>query len=124
MRYFFRRYKIQTWTEREGETSAKESLVKHETTRWLVTNLTPNSRNLARVLAYNSRYNGPASEVIVIETPEGVPGTVATLEAIPMGSSALLLTWKKPEQTNGVLTGYRVSRTFLNCFLVPIRNAG
>ncbi|XP_073993820.1 neuroglian isoform X3 [Rhodnius prolixus] len=108
VRGHFKGYKIQTWTEREGETSAKESLVKHETTRWLVTNLTPNSRNLARVLAYNSRYNGPASEVIVIETPEGVPGTVATLEAIPMGSSALLLTWKKPEQTNGVLTGYRI----------------
>lgn len=40
--------------------------------------------------------------------PIPVPGTVQSLEAFPMGSSALLLDWKKPEQTNGVLTGYKV----------------
>lgn len=48
---------------------------------------------------------------LLIDFP--VPGTVQSLEAVPLGSSALLLMWKKPELTNGVLTGYKVS-TFSN----------
>lgn len=36
------------------------------------------------------------------------PGPIHGLEAIPMGSSALYLVWKKPEQENGVLTGYKI----------------
>lgn len=37
-----------------------------------------------------------------------VPGTVQSFEAVPMGSSALYLIWKKPEQENGILTGYKI----------------
>lgn len=37
-----------------------------------------------------------------------VPGTIQSLEAFAMGSSALYLVWKKPEQENGVLTGYKI----------------
>lgn len=37
-----------------------------------------------------------------------MPSTVQSLEAFPMGSSAFMLTWKKPEHANGVLTGYKV----------------
>lgn len=73
-----------------------------------MTKLVPHSKNFARVLVYNGRYNGPPSEVLGFDTPEGVPGTVAAFEAYPMGSSALFLVWKKPEQPNGILTGYRI----------------
>ena len=45
---------------------------------------------------------------VVIETPEGIPGSVDSLECYPMGSSALLLAWKPPQEINGVLTGYRI----------------
>jgi Fibronectin type III domain len=36
------------------------------------------------------------------------PGAVASFESHPLGSSAFLLKWQKPLQTNGVLTGYRI----------------
>lgn len=38
-----------------------------------------------------------------------VPGPVHGVEAEQWGSSAILLSWKPPEQANGVLTGYEVS---------------
>jgi mannitol-specific phosphotransferase system IIBC component len=37
-----------------------------------------------------------------------VPGTVQSFEAYQLGSSALFLVWKKPEQPNGILTGYKI----------------
>lgn len=87
----------------------RETHVKNDATRTLVTKFTPHSKNYARVLVYNGRYNGPASDTLSFDTPEGVPGTVTAFEAFPMGSSALFLVWKKPEQPNGILTGYKVS---------------
>ena len=33
---------------------------------------------------------------------------VLSLEAFPMGSSALFLVWTKPAEPNGILTGYRI----------------
>ncbi|XP_050421632.1 neuroglian-like isoform X2 [Adelges cooleyi] len=38
-----------------------------------------------------------------------VPGPVDGIGAEQWGSSAILLRWKPPKQTNGVLTGYRIS---------------
>lgn len=87
----------------------RETHVKNDATRTLVTKFTPFSKNYARILVYNGRYNGPPSETLSFDTPEGVPGTVSAFEAYPMGSSALFLVWKKPEQVNGNLKGYKVS---------------
>lgn len=36
------------------------------------------------------------------------PGPVDSLDAIPLGSSAFYLIWKKPKQPNGILTGYNI----------------
>lgn len=107
VRGHFKGYKIQTWAEND-EGNMKESLLKGNMTRAIINKLTPHSKNFARVLVYNSMYNGPASETIQFETPEGVPGTVKFFEAYPMGSSALLLIWKPPEYPNGILTGYKI----------------
>uniref|UniRef100_A0A0A9ZCK9 Neuroglian n=1 Tax=Lygus hesperus TaxID=30085 RepID=A0A0A9ZCK9_LYGHE len=105
----FEGYKIQTWTDKDSEGKMREIIVNsHSTFVSAEDKFIPNSKNFARVLVFNSRYNGPPSETISFDTPEGVPGTVQSLEAIPLGSSALLLMWKKPEQTNGVLTGYKI----------------
>lgn len=68
----------------------------------------PNSLNYARVLAFNGAYNGPTSNTIKFRTPEGKPGPVDSLDCFPMGSSALLLAWKPPQEINGILTGYRI----------------
>ncbi|KAL1110491.1 hypothetical protein AAG570_008019, partial [Ranatra chinensis] len=112
VRGHFKGYKIQTWTEKDGQGDMRETLVKDDSTKALITKFVPNAKNFARILAYNSRYNGPPSEVLEFNTPEGVPGPVQSAEAIPMGSSALLLLWKKPEETNGIyyqtVTGTKV----------------
>ncbi|XP_054715079.1 neuroglian-like [Uloborus diversus] len=108
VRGHFRGYKIQTWTVDEGEERLREQVVKANVTQSLVTIFRPYSRNLVRVLAFNDMYNGPPSDVIEFTTPEGTPGPVAYFDAIPLGSSALYLIWKRPTEPNGVLTGYNI----------------
>lgn len=40
---------------------------------------------------------------------DSVPGPVHGVEAEQWGSSAILLSWQPPEETNGELTGYEIS---------------
>ncbi|XP_033310164.1 neuroglian isoform X1 [Bombus bifarius] len=102
-------YKIQTWTEKDGEKGMREIDIRGgNRTHALVTKFVPFNKNYVRILAYNGRYAGPPSETLSFDTPEGVPGTVLNLEAFPMGSSALFLAWTKPAEPNGILTGYRI----------------
>lgn len=37
-----------------------------------------------------------------------VPGPIPGIDAYQMGASALYLVWKKPQQPNGILTGYKI----------------
>ncbi|TRY75568.1 hypothetical protein TCAL_04520 [Tigriopus californicus] len=104
----FKGYKIQTWTLESGEEKFREIIMKSDSTRSLVQSFKPFATNFARVLAFNGAYNGPPSNIISFNTPEGKPGPVDMLECFPMGSSALLLAWKQPQEVNGVLTGYRI----------------
>ena len=107
IRGHFRGYKIQTWVEGDEE-NVKEILMKSNTSRSLVTKFTPDSTNFARIMAFNDRFSGPPSNTIQFDTPEGVPSTVQSLQAFPMGSSAFMLQWKRPLLTNGKLQGYRI----------------
>ncbi len=104
----FKGYKIQTWTEDTGVDKFREIIMKSDSTHSMVQSFKPYAINYARVLAFNGAYNGPPSNVISFQTPEGKPGPVDSLECFPMGSSALLLAWKAPQEVNGVLTGYRI----------------
>ncbi|XP_062139817.1 neuroglian isoform X1 [Drosophila sulfurigaster albostrigata] len=106
VRGHFKGYKIQTWTDKEGEEGLREIHAIHNDA--LVTQFKPDSKNYARVLAYNGRFNGPPSATIDFDTPEGVPSSVQSLEAYPLGSSAFWVTWKKPLHPNGKLTGYKI----------------
>lgn len=114
VRGHFKGYIIQTWTESEGEDHLREIHVKDDSSKALVNKFTPNAQNFARVLVYNSRFNGPASATIDFQTPEGVPSSVQSFEALPLGSSAFLLSWKRPLQPNGVLTGYKIYYEMVN----------
>ncbi|VVC24599.1 Hypothetical protein CINCED_3A009632 [Cinara cedri] len=105
----FKGYKIQFWTEKDGENNMIEEQVSSDITRTEITKFVPNSKHFVRILAHNNRFNGPASEPITLVTPEGVPGPVHGVDAQLWGSSAILLSWQPPEQTNGVLTGYEIS---------------
>lgn len=108
IRGHFKGYKIQTWTAEESEDQCKEVNVPSNVTHVRVEALKPNSLNYVQVLAYNQQYNGPASNRVEVRTPEGVPGPVAEIGAVPMGSSALLVYWEKPVEINGELLGYSV----------------
>lgn len=107
IRGHFRGYKIQTWVEGDEE-NIKEILMKSNTSKALVNKFTPDSINFARIMAFNDRFSGPPSNTIQFETPEGVPSTVQSLQAFPLGSSAFMLQWKRPLLTNGKLQGYRI----------------
>lgn len=37
-----------------------------------------------------------------------MPDAVQSLDVLALGSSAFLLSWKPPLETNGVLTGYKI----------------
>lgn len=104
----FRGYKLQTWTSDETEENLREVIVPPNVTEAVINILRPYSRNIVRVCAFNDVYNGPPSDTIDFLTPEGTPGPVSYFEAIPMGSSALYLIWKRPLEPNGELTGYRI----------------
>ena len=69
IRGHFKGYKIKTWTDHK--TGHREIQVQGEATKALVTNFEPYSKNHAQVYVYNGKYDGPPSETIVIETPEG-----------------------------------------------------
>jgi neuronal cell adhesion protein len=108
VRGHFKGYKIQTWTEGEGEDNYREIIIKNDARQALVQKFTPDAENFARILAFNERYNGPASNIVQFKTPEGVPSSIPSLEVFPLGSSAFHMKWKKPLQPNGQLTGYRI----------------
>ncbi|KAL4121128.1 hypothetical protein QTP88_013693 [Uroleucon formosanum] len=105
----FKGYKIQFWTERDGESNMIEEQVSSDTTTAEIKKFLPNARHFVRILAHNSRFNGPPSQPINFNTPEGVPGPVHGVDAEQWGSSAILLSWQPPEEANGVLTGYEIS---------------
>ncbi|XP_058802233.1 neuroglian isoform X2 [Phymastichus coffea] len=105
-----RGYKIETWTDRDGEEALREYNVEGAVKTYaLVNKFVPYSKNYVRIKAYNGRFNGPPSEVISFDTPEGVPGTVMGMEAYPVGSTAMMLHWNKPVEINGILTGYKIT---------------
>ncbi|XP_077496239.1 neuroglian-like [Amblyomma americanum] len=108
VRGHFRGYKVQTWTPEEGEGLLREVVVAADKTTAQLNVLRPYARNVVRVLAFNNKYNGPPSETVEFTTPEDTPGPVDALEGISMGSTGLYLTWKQPQQPNGVLTGYHI----------------
>lgn len=109
VRGHFKGYKIQTWTENESEDKARDIIVENNNEpSALVTSFVPFTKNFVRVLVFNGAYDGPPSESLGFVTPEGKPGPVDSLDAIPMGSSAFFLIWKKPKQPNGILTGYHI----------------
>ncbi|KAK4016086.1 neuroglian isoform X3 [Daphnia magna] len=102
----FKGYKIETWTEKEGEIRAREMI--SNASKAFVNKFVPHTVNLVRVRVINSAYRGPASDILSFKTPEGRPGPVDYFEAAPLGSSAFYLIWKQPEEPNGNLRGYKI----------------
>nr|XP_023019782.1 neuroglian [Leptinotarsa decemlineata]XP_023019783.1 neuroglian [Leptinotarsa decemlineata]XP_023019784.1 neuroglian [Leptinotarsa decemlineata] len=106
VRGHFKGYKIKTWSE--TSLISKEIQVQGGNSKALVTNFDPYTKNYAQVYVFNEKYNGPPSETLSFDTPEGIPGEMQDLDATPLGSSAFLLKWEKPDKPNGILTGYNI----------------
>lgn len=69
IRGHFRGYKIKTWTE--NKVGHREIQVQGDATKALVNNFVPYSKNFAQVYVYNDKYNGPPSETLGFDMPEG-----------------------------------------------------
>ncbi|XP_077547620.1 neuroglian-like [Haemaphysalis longicornis] len=108
VRGHFRGYKIQTCTSEECGGTESESALPADATTAIVSIFRPYSLNSVRLRVFNDQHDGPATEIVEFTTPEGTPGPVASLEAIPLGSTAFYVVWKPPTEANGVITGYRI----------------
>ncbi|CAL4097203.1 unnamed protein product, partial [Meganyctiphanes norvegica] len=109
IRGHYKGYKIKTWTESERDQDAREIILEnHYEPMVLLDSFIPYSINFVCVYVFNGAYDGPPSEIIHFTTPEGVPGPINHLDAIPMGISAFFITWKMPKHPNGILTGYNI----------------
>ena len=65
----FKGYKIETWTEKEGELRAREMV--SNASKAFVNKFVPHTINFVRVRVINSAYRGPASDILSFRTPEG-----------------------------------------------------
>lgn len=126
MRGEFRGYRIRFWKTDDPENTRKvieikqsppederirrDNRVKRATKkeRWTVKNLYPYSNVSMDVVAVNTFYESNASNVIIIETPEGEPGPVGNPRVLFRGAHHFLLEWSKPMEPNGILTGYEI----------------
>ncbi|GFR87913.1 neural cell adhesion molecule L1 [Elysia marginata] len=122
----FAGYKIRFWKTGERETTERSFIVEKEAdsksgrkrrqspeddgkVRGTVANLPSYAKLEADVVAINKNFESNGSNIIPIETPEGVPGPVAYFEAINRGSHHFLLHWAHPKEPNGEITHYQIS---------------
>ncbi|KAG5892872.1 hypothetical protein JTB14_032595 [Gonioctena quinquepunctata] len=102
----FKGYKMKIWSKTFP--IPKEIQFERGSTEAWVTYFDTYTTNYAQIYVFNGQYDGPASEILSFDTPEGIPEGMQDLDAIPLGSSAFLLKWKKPDKPNGILTGYNI----------------
>uniref|UniRef100_A0A3Q2V3U6 Neural cell adhesion molecule L1 n=1 Tax=Haplochromis burtoni TaxID=8153 RepID=A0A3Q2V3U6_HAPBU len=72
----------------------------------VISDLRPFSNYTLKVTVYNIKGEGPFSEALPFETPEGVPGPPLTLTLDSPSETEMTLHWTPPGQPNGVLIGY------------------
>lgn len=103
-------YKI--YLTREGHRQARrepESMVVQtgaSEEKKLISNLRPYSHYNLAVSVFNSKGEGPLSEALLFNTPEGVPGPPTSLVLDSPSETEITLHWTPPDQPNGILIGY------------------
>ncbi|XP_053441914.1 phosphatidylinositol phosphatase PTPRQ [Nycticebus coucang] len=75
--------------------------------KFVFTNLTPFTIYDVYVAAETSAGIGPKSNLSII-TPPDVPGAVSDLQLAEVEGTQVRITWKKPQQPNGIINQYRV----------------
>uniref|UniRef100_A0A7N9ANL8 L1 cell adhesion molecule, paralog a n=1 Tax=Mastacembelus armatus TaxID=205130 RepID=A0A7N9ANL8_9TELE len=72
----------------------------------VISSLTPYSHYTLVMTVFNSKGEGPASEMLSFKTDEGVPGPPMSLMLDSPSETEMTLHWTPPDQPNGVLIGY------------------
>ncbi|KAJ8016581.1 hypothetical protein DPEC_G00008720 [Dallia pectoralis] len=80
----------------------------------IVSNLRPFSEYRLTVNVFNKRGNGPSSDAVIFQTPEGVPEEVPILTVSNALGESIILVWAPPFEANGILTGYHLLYQLVN----------
>lgn len=83
-------------------------------THAIVPGLKPFSKYKLTVNVFNKKGNGPNSDPVTFNTPEGVPGQVHILTASNARTDSILLVWGPPLEANGLLSGYLLQYHLIN----------
>lgn len=83
-------------------------------THAIVPGLEPFSEYRLTVNVFNKKGNGPNSDPVTFNTPEGVPEQVPILTASNVQTDSILLVWGPPLEANGILTGYLLQYHLIN----------
>ncbi|XP_061532086.1 neural cell adhesion molecule L1.2 isoform X3 [Phycodurus eques] len=74
--------------------------------RKVIGDLRPYSHYTLTVGVFNSKGDGPPSEMLSFETDEGVPHPPTSLVLDSSSETEMMLRWTPPSQPNGILIGY------------------
>lgn len=100
-------YKILTKNRIGWEVTEQEILIPDWNETATKLELRANSTNYVCIFICNSQYDGPKSETIQFEMPRRVSCPIEDFHAFQLGSTALLLRWKRRE--NDTVSSYKIS---------------
>ncbi|XP_059396988.1 neurofascin-like isoform X3 [Carassius carassius] len=82
-----------------------------------LTGLVPFSNYRMYIVVANNRFEGPPSNTIEFQTPEGVPSVPRSFRIMHRHYDTIYLDWEEPAEPNGILTGYILKYQTLNITL-------
>uniref|UniRef100_A0A8C1QEM4 Neurofascin-like n=1 Tax=Cyprinus carpio TaxID=7962 RepID=A0A8C1QEM4_CYPCA len=82
-----------------------------------LTGLVPYSNYRMYIVVANNRFEGPPSNTIEFQTPEGVPSIPRSFRIMHRHYDTIYLDWEEPAEPNGILTGYILKYQTLNVTL-------
>ncbi|XP_059383537.1 neurofascin-like isoform X1 [Carassius carassius] len=82
-----------------------------------LTGLVPYSNYKIYIVVANNRFEGPPSNTIEFQTPEGVPSIPRSFRIMHRHYDTIYLDWEEPAEPNGILTGYILKYQSLNVTL-------
>uniref|UniRef100_A0A669CG34 Neural cell adhesion molecule L1-like protein n=1 Tax=Oreochromis niloticus TaxID=8128 RepID=A0A669CG34_ORENI len=80
----------------------------------IVPGLEPFSEYKLTVYVFNKKGNGPKSDPVTFNTPEGVPEQVTVLTSSIIQKDSVRLEWAQPSKSNGILSGYLLQYHLIN----------
>ncbi|XP_054632321.1 neural cell adhesion molecule L1-like protein isoform X15 [Dunckerocampus dactyliophorus] len=91
-------------------------------THAIVPSLEPFSEYTLTVNVFNKKGNGPSSDPVTFNTPEGVPEQVPILTTSNAQKNSVRLVWGPPLVANGILTGYLLQYHLINETTMEVLN--